>query len=79
MLLHDPVIDSLRWSDTGKPPFDGDWVDVSDEAWAVERAIDENLGMPEAERHLAYLRDLDENMPRVPLTDLPDDPYWGGL
>lgn len=84
MLIYHPESDALFWDeDFTFEGADGALCsDVSEEIWAVERAVDENLGMPDAERHLAYLRDLVEITREVDMTWAlahPDDEFWQGL
>lgn len=80
MLIYHPESDSLFWDEK----FDlesadgGLCSDVGEELWAVERAQDLGLPVPDIERHIAYLRDLAENAEPMPVDD-PENEYWEGL
>jgi hypothetical protein len=60
MLIYHAESDSLFWDEDFDLALEPLASDVSDELWAVERAQDLGLPVPDLERHLQSLRDAAE-------------------
>lgn len=78
MLVYHAESDSFFWDPNFE--FEGPdgalCIDATEIFWCVAVARDRGVEVPEVERHLQYLRDIDPD--HLPIDD-PLNPYWNGL